>query len=188
LHLDMNRFLVAAVLICACAQAPARPPRAPPGSASLPHASLPPPSSIVAVLAHRGELALDDKQVGQLMDIQKQLDRENAEAQEGLAPRAERRASRQGAGGQDRPARQRGGPGGNRGGSETRHPASTDRDEALAESLGNNDAQAFLLAEPVFTASQWERARVIAEKYRVDYSDRREAARRPAAEPGNPNP
>jgi hypothetical protein len=50
-----------------------------------------------------------------------------------------------------------------------------DREEALAQAVADNDTQAFLRTEPIFNKDQWERARAIAEKYRADYADRREA-------------
>jgi len=169
----VKRLALTGLLALGCAETPRAPPPAPPV------ADLPPPSSILVVVAHRDELGLDDRQVSQLLALQKDLERLDAKAREDLAAgganKARQRASSDGAQG-----RRRGGFGGGRGGGGApRHPEEpVDREEALAQAYGDNDTQTLLQAEKVFTASQWERVQAVAEKYRMEYADRREALKR----------
>jgi len=156
--------LPAALLALGCAQAQ----KAPPAPAALP-----PPDSIAAVLAHRGELAIDDRQAAALLAIDQELQRQDAEARDRLA--APDPTSKTGSG---RPSRRRGQGGAASG--EPFRPEREDREEALAEAVAENDTRAFLRTEPIFQAEQWRRAREIAEQYRVGYSDRREALKRAA--------
>jgi len=161
---SVRAALSAALLALACARAQ----KAPPAPAAL--AS---PDSIAAVLAHRGELALDDEQAAALLKIEKELQREDAEARDRLAAREATTP-----GGTGRPSRRRG-RGGEASGEPSR-PERADREEALAEAVAENDTRAFLRTKPIFQADQWRRAREIAEQYRVDYADRREALKRGA--------
>jgi hypothetical protein len=170
----VKRPLLVILSVLACAQANEKP-RA--EWATGGPASLPPPSSILAVLAHRDELLLDDKQVAQLVELQRQLERDDIEAQEKLAAPA-----RDGAGrpdGSGRPGLHRGRFGGPR-----RHDESSgkpvDREEVVAAAVADNDTRAFLRVEPILSAEQWDRARAIAEKYRAEYSDKRDALERQA--------
>ena len=169
------RLWVAVALGLACA-GPQKPRPAP----ERPPPRLPPPSSILAVLGHREELALDGGQVAQLVEIQRELDRENAEASESAAAAAAKGAAPKGAGGDGRPARPHGAPGGSR---RDKRAEPANAEEALYEAVSENDTRAFLRAEPIFSKAkgQWDRAREIAESYRADYADRWEKARRPGS-------
>lgn len=167
----MSQALPFVAVALAIAQVPKSPETTHPESL----ATLQPPSSIQAVMAHRRELGLDEKQVSQLLDIQKKLDHENAVARnEPPAPMKPKSTGADTSGG----GRSHFGhyDGGHRKDSEA-----VDREEALAQATADNDTRAFLSAEPIFhSGHQWERALDIAEKYRVDYSDKREALKRQA--------
>jgi hypothetical protein len=187
----MKRSLLVLALALSCVHTPEPPqPSAVPGPApatSRPTA-LPPPSSIVAVLAHREDLGLNDTQVAQLLEAQQQLERQDTEAREKLAcdgPATARvpagAASAPGQGPPDqgpsgsRMGHHRGGLGGNRRSGDIQKHGPADREEALAQAVADNDTHAFLHTEPIFNKDQWERARAIAEEYRANYADRREA-------------
>jgi hypothetical protein len=110
------------------------------------------------VLAHRAELALDEAQVKQLEDLDREREKQDAEvrAQRGPSARADRarmeaRSSR---------ARRSGQPGDAAGG-------------ALRRLLDDDDTRAYLMAEQVLRPEQRERARDIAERYRESRSDER---------------
>jgi len=170
----VKRSLLATFLASACAHAPEGPPHPPTSPAPVPA-----PSSILAVLAHRDELGLDDRQAARLVEMQQQLERKNAETRQRVASTAPKASSRDGARGEGRPPRQRGAPG--RSGA-ARQPGPADRDEALTRALDDNAPRAFLRTEAVFTEGQRARARDLAEKYREDFEDRRERAKREAEE------
>jgi hypothetical protein len=172
----MKRLLLVPALALACAHAPEAPRQSSPARPE----PLPPPSSIVAVLAHRDELGLDDRQVAQLLEVQKQLEHEDAEARDRLAapaPPPNKVQQEHGASG-GRAGHRHGGS--RRSDEAAARPGPVDREEAMAQAFGDNDTTAFLRAEPVFSRSQWDRARDIAERYRTDYADRREARKWPA--------
>ncbi len=63
----MKRLFLVLALALSCAHAPEAPPQRAPARPE----PLPPPSSIIAVLAHRDELGLDDGQVAKLLELQK---------------------------------------------------------------------------------------------------------------------
>lgn len=156
-----------------------------------------PRSSIVAVLAHRSELALTDEQVATLAvadaELQQKFDRLRAEGALPAQPPAEAgRGPGHGGGPQPPP-----GPGGTGGGPlGGGGPGAKDKppkDEKLAEALRRRpdvaqaivnakldeaDTTAFLKIERVFTAAQLERAREFANAYREQLFDRREAQRK----------
>jgi hypothetical protein len=164
-----------------------------------------PRSSIAAVLAHRGELGLDDAQVKQLEDrdaaLQKQIAeiRSRAEAtppgdraskgrnggrpsgSDGapppLSPVDAARPGGFGGGGMHRGSG--GGMGGHRGGAGSQHPARdpAERAAALQTRIDDADTAAWLAAEALLRESQREKARAVAEKYREALADEREAAR-----------
>jgi len=162
-----------AVLAILCAQAPATPALSP--SERL--AAFPPPSTVRAVLAHRAELGLDDGQASRLLEIQRQLDRDNVETRNRLAAPAQGKGKAGGADVSAEGRRQHGHrEGGRKAGAEP-----VDRGEALAQALADNDTRVFLRAEPIFREGQWDRALAIGEKYRMGYSDEREALKREAA-------
>jgi len=172
----VKRLAVLGFLALGCARAPTRP-------SPAPRPALPPPSSILVVVAHRDEMELDDGQVAQLLALQKQLERQDKESREKLTSGAVSRASQR-ALGDSPPGHRRGGGGfggGRRGGEPPRRSEQPlDREEALAQAFADNDTQILLQAEKVFTAMQWERAKAIAEKYRMEYADRREALKQGA--------
>jgi len=167
----MSGALAAALAALLCAQAPPGPEPAPKDGP----AALPPPSTVRAVLAHRKELGIDEGQAAQLLQIQARLDRENDETRNRLHAPAPGRSGSLAANpdGRRHLGRQDG-----RKGDEP-----VGREEALANALADNDTRAFLGAEPIFRPGQWERALRIAEKYRMDYADEREALQRRATGP-----
>jgi hypothetical protein len=172
----VKRALLAAVLLLSCARAPA----VRDGTSGRP-GSLSPPSSILAVLAHRQDLALDDGQVARLLQLQKDLEQKNAESKDLLteSPAPKSTPGTTGA----RPPRRSRGMGGS-GGSGDAHAGPLDREEAFAEVSADNDTRTFLAAEPIFHRDQWDRARDYAEKYRIDYAEQREGLRqRDSGEP-----
>lgn len=159
-----------------------------------------PRSSIAAVLAHRGELGLDDAEVKQLeardAALQHQADelRQRAGAPPGHgARRAEGPgpAEARGAPGAQSPAstalpeglaggagHHGGGRGGRRPGGDApaRDPAA--RAAAVQTQLDDADTAAWLAAEPLLREEKREPARAVAEQYREELADRREEARR----------
>jgi hypothetical protein len=175
----MNRLLPFAALLIACASTPQA---TRPSSTAGGREVLPPPSSILAVLAHRDGLTLDDGQVATLLEIQRRLDGENADAREKLSTPSERKTPRQGPSGDVQPEQHRSAPAGIRKGSARDSGEPRDREEVFAQAAADNDTRAFLHSEPIFSRGQWERARDIAEKYRIDYAERREAWKRQAPE------
>lgn len=178
------------LLLAAAGCAGGRP--VPKESANLPPL---PRSSIVAVLAHRSELALTDEQVATLAvadaELQQKFDRLRAEG--GLPPQPPATAGQgpgPGGGPPPTPGGMGGGPHGGGGpGTKDGSPkggaaAAQRRDPARAQavldaSLDAADTAAFLKAEQVFTAAQLERAREFANAYREQLFDRREAQRKP---------
>ena len=117
----------------------------------------------------------------QLLQAQRQLERQNAETRDRLAVPARRTGPGQGESGGDRPARRRALLGGNERGGEAHRPDALG-EEAVARALAEDDTRAFLQTEPIFHGDQWERAREIAERYRIEYAERREALKRGAPE------
>ena len=169
---SVKRLALACALALGCARAP------PPPTAPL-AAELPPPCSVLAVAARRDELGLDDWQVAQLLALQKELERLDAKSSQELGSGATSMASQRAAGDTTGGRRRGGLAGGRRGGEAPRRLGEpVDREEALAQAFADNDTQVILQAEKAFTASQWERVRAIAEKYRMEYADRREDLKR----------
>jgi hypothetical protein len=137
-----------------------------------------PRSSIAAVLARRGELQLSDDQVHWLELRDQRLERDNAEIREVMAQRQKQPghsgddAFRAGMGGGSRGSR------GGRSmmaprGSAPQNPRRTGQDQ-----LDDNDTKAYLDAENILTEAQRPRAREIAEHFREELWDRREAQRK----------
>jgi len=166
----MSKLFPAMLLTLACAQARQSSPSVSPGSTPLA-----PPSSILAVLAHRDALRLDSTQATELLEIQKQLEHENNEVRDRFAAPARSEASGHDASGPGPLGRHRS-LGEGHGGTGS-HPQPVDRAEAFAQAVADNDTRAFLRTEPVFHKDQWERAREIAERYRMDYADRQDSLR-----------
>jgi hypothetical protein len=169
------RTVCIAAAVLACAQAPPRPSaRASP--AAGPHL---PRSSILAVLEHRDELALDDAQVEKLLAIEKELEKRlDALSPGGAQParpsedtgRGDDEGSRRGGHNRDAAGAPRG-----RTGPRASPPGGRDR------VLDDADTEAFYRAEQVLRAEQRERAREIAEQYREARYNAREASRRTRA-------
>ncbi|HEY6001737.1 MAG TPA: hypothetical protein VIV57_02605, partial [Anaeromyxobacter sp.] len=132
-----------------------------PSGAAEPSPKVPPKilprSSVAAVLAHRGELGLDDDQIRRLERIDDDLQRRNAEVP-AAAPgeRGGRRAA--------------GSPAGR--GEPKRPPPDPERVR------NDNDTAAYLQAEEILRPEQRDRAREIAERYREELYDQRAAARK----------
>jgi hypothetical protein len=142
-----RRLAAVALLVAGSWTAAAEPsPKGPPRK-------LLPRSSVAAVLAHRGELGLDDAQVKRLERIDEDLQRRNAELP--AAPPPDRSGTRRARG-------------------EQRRPADPERFR------NDNDTAAYLEAEQVLRPEQRDRAREIAEKYREELYDERAAARKAA--------
>jgi hypothetical protein len=141
-----------------------------------------PRSSIAAVLSHRSELRLDDDQVRRLERMDDELQRRNAELPAGSSsPRRGGEGARQGGRPAERDAEGgaegMGRPGGRHGpgsprakGEPRRAPADPDRVRA------DNDTAAYLQAEELLRPEQRDRAREIAERYREELYDQRNAA------------
>ncbi len=169
-----------------------------PPPASGPPAPPLPRSSIAAVLAHRGELGLSDAQVMQLEARDAALQMQIVELRQRLAtPRAPGRSpdGRSATPDEGRPSplsptagaertgggsgRHGGEPGGRHGEERSGMPPQdpTARAAALQSRIDDADTAAWLSAESVLEASQRERAREVAEKYRETLADEREADR-----------
>lgn len=175
-----------------------------PSSASPAPAHLLPRSSIAAVLAHRGELGLDDAQVKGLEERDAALQKQIAEMRERLgatpSPGREgggKRGSGSAGAGEEAPpmpsaevgrlggaggagGRRGGGMGGHRGGGgaaerPARDPAA--RAAALQEQIDDADTAAWLGAETLLREGQREKARAVAEAYREALADEREAGK-----------
>ncbi len=168
----------------------------------LPAPMLLPRSSIAAVLAHRGELGLDDAEVKQLEERDAALQRRLAEIRERFAaegrsqwgrgrgptpgpPAGESpdRAPGGGAGPGGGPApggRFRGGGGGYRGSRPAGHPAPDPAARAaeLRRRLDDADTAAWLEAEDLLREPHRKPARQVAEKYREALADDRDAEQR----------
>ncbi len=167
----MRRWLLLALLAGGCAT-----PEHPPPAAQA--AALEPPlprSSIAAVLAHAGELRLTADQVNRLRELDDNLQKAQAALQgRGRAPAGQpSNGAAAGMGG-----RRMGGRGGRRGGG--MHPVGSDanaesRRSALEEKRDSQDTEAYLHAEELLTPEQQPRARAIAERYREQLWDRRQA-------------
>lgn len=165
-----------------------------------------PRSSIAAVLAHRSELGLTDGEVAQLQQRDESLQKQLADIRERFAAAPSRpRADLGRDGGQPRAppgaqplspsagalpegmagAGHRGGVwgggrhGGNRSGWQGQDPAT--RAAALQSRLDDADTAAWLSAETVLAESRREKARDVAEKYREELADQREAERQRGA-------
>jgi hypothetical protein len=167
-------------------------------------ARLLPRSSIAAVLAHRGELGLDDTQVKQLEERDAALQRQIADVRERLRAAPSRGGASEGRS-RDRQAgagegasppspadaaragdasvgrgRRGGGMGGHRGGGGgSEHPVQDPaaRAAALQAQLDDADTAAWLDAEALLPEPQRDKARAIAERYREALADEREASR-----------
>jgi hypothetical protein len=179
--------VVLAVLAAGCAT-PERPP-----PLAAPAAPLPPlpRSSIAAVLARAGELRLTADQVNSLRELDDNLQKAQA-ALRGQGRGRGRGGQASGAGappgggpsmGMGGGGRGMGGGrrmGGGRGAGRGTRPAVGDGDAesrraALEDKLDSQDTEAYLHAEALLTAEQQPRAREIAERYREQLSDRRQA-------------
>jgi hypothetical protein len=187
----MRAYLALCVFGLACATA--KPVPLPPDPATLPPL---PPSSLSAVLAHRGELDLTDDQVRLLQRLDDHLQDENAaiQAEAKKEPPPEKRKREEPTPRADDsqfnpPSGMGMGMGGRGGGrhsgaqqSKSIAPTPTPSDKSVEERLDDNDTEAYENAErSVLTKAQTERAREIAEKYREELFDRREMARKRAA-------
>src|SRR5215813_685856 len=158
----------AALFSTACASSPQRPA----AGATPPEPPLP-RSSISAVLQHKGELQLSEEQVRRLQDLNDQLERQNA------ALRQE--ADKKKAGGQPpsnalQPGmggRSRGGMGGHATGGKRGAPSNANGPMSAEERMDDNDTNAYLEAEKVFSESQRPRALEIASRFREESWDRR---------------
>jgi len=158
----------AALFSTACASSPQRPA----AGATPPEPPLP-RSSIAAVLQHKGELQLSEEQVRRLQDLNDQLERQNA------ALRQE--ADKKKAGGQPpsnalQPVmggRSRGGMGGHATGGKRGAPSNASGPMSAEERMDDNDTNAYLEAEKVFSESQRPRALEIASRFREESWDRR---------------
>jgi hypothetical protein len=179
------RAVVALLSLAACASAP-RPAGAPVPIRPLAR------SSIAAVLAHRGELELSDDQVRRMEDLADQLGRANEAIRATLKEAREKQPS---AGARPGSAAEpgAGGMGSGRGGRGMRGGGGRDtglgRPDFLSEErasvfekarqqMDDNDAKAFEDAAAALTAAQRPRAREIAERYREELYDWREATQR----------
>ncbi len=167
---------VACVFACASAPKPA-PPTVPTRSpAPLPR------SSILAVLSDRAALRLDDDQAKRLEQLQADLDRRQADIRQGKATPAAPEVTTNAAGARPVEGRRRSGRAlGDSTGSQRGRDASKGSRGGGANvdrALDDADTAAFLEAEKIFRDGQRERAREVAEKYREDLFDAREAARR----------
>jgi hypothetical protein len=168
------------LILAACAAPKAE---APPPTPAKPVAPLA-RSSIAAVLEHRGELSLTDDQVQKLEALDAKREKADAGLRDELA--AASRGSSSGstsgsaapAGGAASMGGMGGRHGGGRGGRGSRSPSAPpgSRAEALQEKLDDDDTQAFLEAEPVFTDAQREKAEDIAGAYRAQLFDQRKPA------------
>jgi hypothetical protein len=167
----VNARLFLVGLALSCASAPPLPRDLPPHAVK----SLP-TSSIAAVLLHRGELDLSDRQAEQLGELEAALDRQNRELRASPGAARGNDASHGRTEDADRPDP---GPPGAGSHGRRRAPgrsshAQPDVAQAIARAMDDNDKQAYLRAEEVLTPSQRERARDIAEQYREHKYDDRE--------------
>ncbi|HKD40614.1 MAG TPA: hypothetical protein VKB87_10040 [Myxococcaceae bacterium] len=125
------------------------------------------------MLQHKGELQLSEEQVRRLQDLNDQLERQNA------ALRQE--ADKKKAGGQPpsnalQPGmggRSRGGMGGHATGGKRGAPSNANGPMSAEERMDDNDTNAYLEAEKVFSESQRPRALEIASRFREESWDRR---------------
>jgi hypothetical protein len=158
---------------------------APPRAAAKPAAdakALPPlpRSSIAAVLLHRQELALDDDQVREMLEIDQKLADRNAALRS--APPADDKPAKPPAGGAGRGAggglhmaggRAAMGGMGAPAPPKPRSDGSAHPPRNLQDRIDDNDTKAYLEAEQVLRPEQIEPARDFAEKYREELFDRR---------------
>jgi hypothetical protein len=155
--------------------------RASPGTKDLPPL---PRSSIAAVLAHRAELHLSEDQVQWLQSRDDRLEKDNAAIREAMAQRKKQLGHGEtdpfGAG---MGAGSRGGRGGHSMGGARGKPAN-DPLHAAQDQLDDNDTKAYLDAENLLTEEQRRRAREIAERFREELWDRRQAMQKQARASG----
>lgn len=163
-----------------------------------------PRSSIAAVLSHRGELGLSEAEVSELEKRDEALQEQLADIREQSAAGPSRRGDGAGrSGSRSSPSsdgtaqpsspiaaaqpegtsgggRRGGGWGGGRRNAGKRAPDARDqtaRTASLQSKLDDADTAAWLSAEAVLGESRREKAREVAERYREQLADRREAAR-----------
>ncbi len=177
-----RRLASIALLAAACASsrpAPSAPPPRP--------MKLLPRSSVAAVLAHRGELELDDRQVQKLEAIDDELQRNygagtpstpavspgGSTPQEALQPAGGR--PRDEGSSAEAMGRHREGHRGNGGRGES--GAKPPKPSARGRSWDDADTAAYYRAEEILRPDQRERAREIAEKYREELYEQRVAAK-----------
>jgi hypothetical protein len=156
------------VVLAACAGERPRP--APQQQASPLPPSPMPRSSLVAVLAHRDELALDGAQVAKLEQLERELERRQASLLEVppsrvRGPTGTDSESRRTRGGRARTGRGREG---------------SPPPESQAQLFDDADTAAFLEAERALREPQREPARAIAESYREALADARDRSTRGA--------
>jgi hypothetical protein len=140
-----------------------------------------PRSSIAAVIAHRGDLALSDDQVERLQARDNELEKAQATLRSAF--------DRKQAGVSSHPAQQPGmgmGGGGGRHRNQPRSAAPTTPAPTLKnleEQMDDNDTRAYLAAEAaVLSEKQRDPARDVAEKYREDLYEQRDQAERQSKE------
>jgi len=192
--------------LVACAHAT---PVSPSATSAAPPLPAPKPplahSSIAAVLAHRGELALTDEQIAKLEEMDRRLQSANeAIGAEGKVagkpsppptreartlPPSEERPIRDPTAGSGMGGRGLGRTGGRHrgamGGSADSHAKRPDAEARMDD----NDTQAYLDAESVLTEAQRPKARDIAEAYREQLYDwRRSRREKPGTQTGAPAP
>jgi hypothetical protein len=142
-----------------------------------------PRSSIAAVVLHRAEIGLTDEQVGEMEQLDRQREAENAAVREEMAKKTRQGQVAPSSNSSSGGMRGGGMHGGMRGG---RSPGlgggkEGDRAATLEDRFDENDTKAYLDAEGVLTDGQKERAREIASDYREQLYERRENARAKAA-------